>query len=160
MWISWVNWYIKFSRGYTVIYYSFLFIFFNGILTFVGYLISKSSSQKKQHWKYLTNCCGVNGFKSFSQEYLSKSEHNNVTCLNFWNETCWFSTLGFSDECLYLYCYFHNVSADMSSDLLKVFIELGNLQGTSNYVLYWIYSGHLSSRTPIVTVIGSGSLSF
>ena len=42
-----------------------------------------------------------------------------------------------------LYCFFHNVSADMSSDLLQVFVEFGNLQGTSNYVLYWIHGGHL-----------------
>ena len=42
----------------------------------------------------------------------------------------------FSDYCLYLYCYFPNVSADISSGLLQVFIELGNLQGISNYVLY------------------------
>ena len=27
----------------------------------------------------------------------------------------------------------------MSSGLLQVFVELGNLHGTSNYVLYWIY---------------------
>ena len=26
----------------------------------------------------------------------------------------------------------------MSSDLLQVFVELENLHGTSNYVLYWI----------------------
>ena len=31
---------------------------------------------------------------------------------------------GFLDYCLY--CYFHNVSADMSSGLLQVFVELGN----------------------------------
>ena len=31
----------------------------------------------------------------------------------------------------------------MSSGLLKVFVELGNLRGTSNYVLYWIHEGHL-----------------
>ena len=43
---------------------------------------------------------------------------------------------GFSDYCLHLYCYFHNVSADMSSDLLQVFVELGNLNGTLNYVLF------------------------
>ena len=41
---------------------------------------------------------------------------------------------------LHLYCYFHNVSADMSSGLLQVFVELG--------------------RTHSVTVIGVGSLSF
>ena len=27
----------------------------------------------------------------------------------------------------------------MSSGLLKVFVELGNLHGTSKYVLYWIH---------------------
>ena len=27
----------------------------------------------------------------------------------------------------------------MSSGLLQVFVELGNLHETSNYVLYWIY---------------------
>ena len=30
-------------------------------------------------------------------------------------------------------------SADMSSDLLQVCVELGNLHGTWNYVLYWIH---------------------
>ena len=25
----------------------------------------------------------------------------------------------------------------------EVFVELGNLHGTSNYVLYWIYGGHM-----------------
>ena len=38
--------------------------------------------------------------------------------------------------CFYLYCYFHNVSADISSGLLQVFVELGNLHGTSNNDLY------------------------
>ena len=41
---------------------------------------------------------------------------------------------GFSDYCLHLYCYFHNVSADMSTGLLQIFVELGNLDETSNYV--------------------------
>ena len=47
-----------------------------------------------------------------------------------------FYHLAFSDYCLHFYCYFHNVSVDMSSGLLQVFVELGNLHGTSNYVLY------------------------
>ena len=34
----------------------------------------------------------------------------------------------FSDYCLHLYCYFHNLSADMSSGFLQVFVDLGNLQ--------------------------------
>ena len=32
---------------------------------------------------------------------------------------------GFLKYRLHLYCYFHNVSADMSSGLLRVFVELG-----------------------------------
>ena len=47
--------------------------------------------------------------------------------VNFYHE-------GFSDYCLHLYCYFHNISADMSLGFLQVFVELGNLHGTSNYV--------------------------
>ena len=50
---------------------------------------------------------------------------------------------GFLDYCLHLYCYFHNVSANMSSGLLQVFVELGNLHGISNYVLYWNHGGRL-----------------
>ena len=37
----------------------------------------------------------------------------------------------FSDYCLHLPCYFHYVSTDMSPGLLQVFIDLGNLHGTS-----------------------------
>ena len=47
---------------------------------------------------------------------------------------------GFSD---YLYRYIHNVSADMSSGLLQVFVELRRLHGTSNNVLYLIHRVHL-----------------
>ena len=42
----------------------------------------------------------------------------------------------FSGYCHHLYCYFHNVSSDMSSGLLQVFVELENLHRTSNYVFY------------------------
>ena len=48
---------------------------------------------------------------------------------------------GFTDYYLHLYCYIHNVSADMSFGLLQVFVELGSLQGTSNHVLYLIHGG-------------------
>ena len=54
-----------------------------------------------------------------------------------------FLSLRVSDYCLHLYSYFHNISTDMSSGLLQVFVELGNLHGTSNYVLYRIHAGHL-----------------
>ena len=63
-------------------------------------------------------------------------------CLNFWDEAWWFLSLGVSDYCLH-YCYFHNISANMSSSLLQVFVELWNLHGTSNYVHYWIHEGRL-----------------
>ena len=43
----------------------------------------------------------------------------------------------------HLHNYFHNVLADMSSGLLQVFVELGKLNGTSNYVFYRIHGGHL-----------------
>ena len=36
------------------------------------------------------------------------------------------------DYCLHLYCYFHNVSADISSGLPQVLVELGNPYCTSN----------------------------
>ena len=45
-----------------------------------------------------------------------------------------FYYLGFLEYCLHLYGYFNNVSADMSTGLLQVFVELWNLHGTSNYV--------------------------
>ena len=59
------------------------------------------------------------------------------------NSFFYFHHSGFSDYCLYLYCYFHNVSADMSSGLLQVFVGLGNLHETSNYVLHWIHGVRL-----------------
>ena len=49
--------------------------------------------------------------------------------INFWDEA-----LRISDYCLDIYCYFHNVSADMFSGLLQVFVELGNLHGTSSFI--------------------------
>ena len=39
--------------------------------------------------------------------------------------------------------YSEIVLGNMSSGLLHVFVELGNLHRTSNYVLYWIHRGHL-----------------
>ena len=41
-----------------------------------------------------------------------------------------------SDYFLHLYCYFQNVSADMTSGLFQVFVELRNLHRTWNYVFY------------------------
>ena len=36
----------------------------------------------------------------------------------------------------------------MSSGLLQVFVELGNLRGTSNYVLYWIHIHSAEDNSP------------
>ena len=44
------------------------------------------------------------------------------SCPNFWDEASWFYNSGFSDYSLHLYCYIVNVSADMSSGLLQVFL--------------------------------------
>ena len=51
---------------------------------------------------------------------------------------------GFLCYCLHLYYYIHDVSSDMSSGFLQVFlIELRSLHGTSNHVLYFIQEGRL-----------------
>ena len=51
---------------------------------------------------------------------------------------------GFLDYCLHLYCYIHNVRADISSAFLLVFlVELGSLHGTSNHAFYLIHGIHL-----------------
>ena len=42
--------------------------------------------------------------------------------------------LGFLDYCLHLYCYFHKVSANMSSGFLQVFVELGNFDRTTSFI--------------------------
>ena len=48
---------------------------------------------------------------------------------------------GFSDYCLHLYCYFHNVSADMSSSLLQAWLGRDS-SGDLNY----IFSGSSHQR--------------
>ena len=54
-------------------------------------------------------------------------------CCSYWKGR----HLGFLDYCLHLYCYFHNVSADMFFRLLQVFVELGNLHETSKEITIW-----------------------
>ena len=49
-----------------------------------------------------------------------------------------FITKSFPTIVFILIVFFHNVSADMPSGLLQVFVELGNLHG-----IYWVYGGHL-----------------
>ena len=60
-----------------------------------------------------------------------------ISCLNFWDEACWSLSLRFFGLLSSSLLLFPNVSANMSSSLLQVFVELGNFHGTSNYVLYW-----------------------
>ena len=73
-------------------------------------------------------------FPSLKQNFIAYRSSKHPDCI-FEIHQLWQS--GFSRV------YFHNVSADMSSDLLQLFVELGNLHGTSNYVLYWIHGGRL-----------------
>ena len=40
----------------------------------------------------------------------------DISCLNFWDEAWWFLSLRIFGLCLHFYCYFHNDSADVSSD--------------------------------------------
>ena len=52
--------------------------------------------------------------------------------------------LGYSNFWPHLYCFNHNVSADMSFGLLQVFhVELGNPHSISNWTLYLIHTSKL-----------------
>ena len=56
----------------------------------------------------------------------------------------------FRDFCLHLYCYIHNVWAEMSSGLLLVFpVELGTLHGTLIHVFYLIH-GRMLALIPLI----------
>ena len=59
---------------------------------------------------------------------------------------------GFSDYCLF--CYIHNVLANMSPGLQQVFVELGSLNRTSNHVLYLIH-GVACSDSISITIISA-----
>ena len=72
-----------------------------------------------------------------------------------------FYHLGFSDYCFHLYCYFYYVSADMSSGLLQVFVELGNLRGNfelrpslnprrSPVLIPWCITGYKVLTIPVL----------
>ena len=60
-----------------------------------------------------------------------------LSCLNFWDNDFYHSE--FSDYYLHLYCYIHNVSADMSSSLLQMFVEIGSLYLIHRGHLFWFY---------------------
>ena len=81
----------------------------------------------------------VSNFKLRSCYYIHFQSFGKLVVWIFEMKPDDFYYKGFLDYCLHLYFYFPNVLADMSSSLLQVFVELGNLQGTLNYVLYWIH---------------------
>ena len=62
----------------------------------------------------------------------------SISCLNFWDEDWWFLSLRvfrlLSSSLLLFPQYFGQYVL-----LLQVFVELRNLPGTSNYILYWIH---------------------
>ena len=65
---------------------------------------------------------------------------------------------GFLNSCLRLYCYIHNIPADMSSGFVQVFVKLRNLHRTSNHVLYLIHGGHLfwsryNNRVQVLSIL-------
>ena len=85
-------------------------------------------------------------FKNFETNFLPFVPTSTVSLLTYseYFECFLYKKVqsGFSDYCLRLYRYIQNVSADMSSGLLQVFlVELGSLHGTSNHVLYLIHGG-------------------
>ena len=64
-----------------------------------------------------------------------------ISCLMFWDEPSWF--LSYRVFGLHLYFYIHNISADMSSGLLQMFVKLRSLHRTLNHFLYLIHGGCL-----------------
>ena len=80
---------------------------------------------------------------STSARELTHMKQISFSCLNFWDEVWWFLSLRVFELLSPSLLLFPNVSTDMSSGLLQVFVELGTLHGTLNYVLYWIHGGHL-----------------
>ena len=68
---------------------------------------------------------------------------NNISCLNFWDEACWFLSLRVFGLLSSSSLLFSQCLANMSSGLLQVFVKLGNLHRTLNYILYWIHGSPL-----------------
>ena len=67
----------------------------------------------------------------------------SLSLLHIYIYICFYHS-AFSKKCLRLYYYIHNVSANMFSDFLQVFVELESLQKTSKHGLYLIYGDHLT----------------
>ena len=60
-----------------------------------------------------------------------------------------FLSLRVSDYCHHLHCYLQNVSADMSTGLLRVFVKLGNLHGSWYQILLIYIHTHTHTHTYI-----------
>ena len=101
----------------------------NSLNIYITYL-SRSEIYLRIFWNILSN---FSIFKNFDVITSKISEILRLSCQNFWDKSWWFLSLrvfGLLSSSL-----FHKVSADMSSGFLQVFVELGNLHGTSNYFL-------------------------
>ena len=108
-------------------------------------------------WKFLSYfCTGSNVTKVwefFSQLPLVRicSFSCYMITLNYICSLCQiehisFYHLEYSDYCLYLHCYTHNVLVDMFCDLLQVCcVKLGSLHRTLIWTLYLIYGSRLFS---------------
>ena len=128
-----------------------LFVTFCTLLEWTGIFIVKpgGTSLRSQHlhrnvrWFVILANFWVSFSNCFHWYIVSGPYQLDISCLNFWDKACWFLLLRVFGLLSSFYCYFHNISADMSSSLLQVFVKLGNLHGTSNYVLYWIHRGRL-----------------
>ena len=69
----------------------------------------------------------------------------SVTRVQIPDKAAYFYHSEFGGSYLHLYCHIHNVSVDVSSGLLQVFlVELGSQHGTSNHVL--IFNPHRLKR--------------
>ena len=77
----------------------------------------------------------TNGTSTNKNKVLENETHKILSCLNFWDEACWFLSLkffGLLSSSLLLFPQHFGWYV-----LLQVFVELGNLHGTLNYILYW-----------------------
>ena len=84
------------------------------------------------------NIGGKKIFRKIKESYFLRT--NWISCQIFWDEAWWLRVFRLLSSSLLL---FLQLFGDISSSLLQLFVELGNLDGTSNYVLYWIHAGCL-----------------
>ena len=90
-------------------------------------------------------CVCVRSGNVVTESFLDENIFFFNTRIIFKKNTLIFHRSGFSDYCLHLYCYIHNVPTDISFDLLLVFlVELWSLNATSNHVLLFNPRGSLA----------------